>query len=495
MLTRGLCGSVLVLLGGMVVSVLPPSAPVLRSGVLQALRGAEAGRMSALTVVLIGLGLLAGAWLSLCRHVALADGEDRHDALDLVRFAAMLWSAPLVLAPPLFSRDGWSYAAQGMLAHVGLSPYANGPGALGPLGSWSMLHWQPAPIIQAVDPMWMDTATPYGPLPIFFGKEVAGLTGNPWMLAIAHRGLALVGLLLLAWAVPRLAAWAGTNPALASALVLVSPLMIANGVGGLHNDLLMAGLMAAALVVGVERHWAWGAVLGGLAAAVKVPGGLVCIAITLVTLPAGAALLDRLRRLAQVGAVALATLFGIGVATGLGSGWIDALAVPGTVNTPLSITTLAGGLLDRTSAQLGLGFEPATFRDLVRLLGELCIVGVIGWVCARWRTGDRRAGITAVALLAGAFVVLCPVVHLWYFFVLPSFVAVLRLPRLATCALISLSVILGLVAPLDSSLHGAYYAIVLGCMVLAVLVPVLLLTSRARERMDRIAAARWLVAR
>jgi len=62
-------------------------------------------------------------------------------------------------------------------------------------------------------------------------------------------------------------------------------------------------------------------------------------------------------------------------------------------------------------------------------------------------------------------------------------------------ALVSLSVILGLVAPIDSSLHGAYYAIVLACMTLAVLVPLLLLTRRARDRIDRIASSRWLVLR
>ena len=166
--------------------------------------------------------------------------------------------------------------------------------------------------------------------------------------------------------------------------------------------------------------------------------------------------------------------------------------MPGLINTPLSITTLAGGSLDFLALHLGLGLEPSTFRDLVRGLGEIAILGVVGWVALRWRTGDPGAAIAAVAAVAGAFVVLCPVVHLWYFLVLPPFVATLRLARLPMLALLSLSVILGLVAPLDSSLHGAYYAIVLGCMILAVLLPVLLLTRRARDRMDRIATSRRL---
>lgn len=483
----------LVLLGGFGVATLPPSTPLMHVGLLAAVRGSEVGRMSALTLVLIGLGLLASAWLALCRHVALAEGEDRADAIDLVRFATVMWSAPLLLAPPLFSRDGWSYAAQGMLAHVGLSPYEHGPAALLPPGEWGFFPWDRQPIVQAVDPMWMDTATPYGPLPVFVGQLMAAETGNPWMLAIGHRGIALIGLVLLAWAVPKLARWTGVNPALASALVLVSPLMIANGVAGLHNDLLMVGLMAAALVVGVERGWAWGAALGGLAAAVKAPGGLVCIAVALVTLPVAARLAQRLQRLAAVAAVSLAVLLGLGLVTGLGQGWIEALTVPGTINTPLSITSLGGGILDWLAMLLGLGTEPATFRDLVRTLGVVATLGIAVWVALRWPTGDRAGGIRAVALVLGAFVVLCPVVHLWYFLWLPPFLATLPLSRRAMSAVLALSVILGMVAPLDSSLHGAYYAIVLACMTLAVLLPVLLLTRRSRERIDRIASSRWLL--
>jgi hypothetical protein len=49
---------------------------------------------------------------------------------------------------------------------------------------------------------------------------------------------------------------------------------------------------------------------------------------------------------------------------------------------------------------------------------------------------------------------------------------------------VAVSLLLGLVAPLDSSLHGAYYAIVIGCMTVVLLLPVLLLTPKARERLE-----------
>ncbi|MCW2766499.1 MAG: hypothetical protein JWO11_2458 [Nocardioides sp.] len=468
------------LLGGLVVSTLPASTPLLRHEILTTLRDTGAGRMLGLAVVLLGLGLVAHAWLSLCRQVSASPAGGEPESLNLVRFASVVWSAPLLLAPPLFSRDGWSYAAQGAMTSMGISPYEHGPAVLA------------GPIVQAVDPLWMHTATPYGPLPLWFGEAMAAHTGNPWMLVIAHRGLALVGLVLLAWAVPRLASWGQGNPALATAVVVASPLMLANGVGGLHNDLLMAGLMAAALVAAAEHGWLAGALLGASAAAVKVPGGLVCIGVALISLAPHAGPAKRLRRLGAVGAVAVATLFCLGIVAGTGSGWVDALSVPGAVNTPLSVTTLAGGALDWMAATLNLGLAPATLLGLVRHLGSLATLGVAAYVALRWDTGDRSRSVLAVGVVLGVTVIFGPVVHLWYFLWPLPFVASLALSRLAMSALLVSSVVIGLVAPLDSSLHGAYTAIVLGCMIIAILVPVLLLTRGARARIERIAAPGWL---
>lgn len=477
MLTRGFAGSLLVLIGGVVISTLPDSTALMQIALLQDLRGAEAGRMAGLAVVLLGLGLYAAAWLRLCRHVARAEDEDREDALALVRHATVVWSAPLVLAPPLFSRDGWSYAAQGVLAHFRISPYEYGPGVL------------VGPIVQGVDPRWMETAAPYGPIPLLFGDAVAGLTGNPWMLVIAHRFFALIGLALLAWSVPKLAAWAGVNPALASAVVLSSPLMLAHGVGGLHNDLLMVGLMTSALAVSVERGWMWGAAVGGLAAAVKLPGGLVCIGIALVALPVGASLAQRLRRLTQVGAVACGALVLPGLLAGLGVGWVHALGVPGTVKVPLSMPTMLGSFLDLVASTLGTGLAPDTLLGLVRVLAQAAALAIAVRVALTWETGSRTQAVRAVAVVMGALIVLSPVVHLWYFLWALPFLAAIRLPRLGTLGLLAAVVISGLVAPLDSSLHGAYVAIVVGSLLVTALVLALLATRTARERLEKIATA------
>ena len=155
--------------------------------------------------------------------------------------------------------------------------------------------------------------------------------------------MALAGLALLAWAVPRLARWGGANPALASGLALASPLMVANGVAGLHNDLLMVGLMAAG-----PRRRARARVDGRCRCSVGSLRGEVARRPGVRSDRAA----DRARRRGCRRPVAARrerccsgcgrTLVVPGVVWGLGIGWFAALAVPGTVNTPLSLSTWSG---------------------------------------------------------------------------------------------------------------------------------------------------------
>ena len=81
-----------------------------------------------------------------------------------------LWIAPLALAPPLFSRDLYSYLAQGTLLHLGHSPYHVAPVALAGLGHGHVLD--------AVSPFWRHTTAPYGPLFLELVSLVVGITGR-----------------------------------------------------------------------------------------------------------------------------------------------------------------------------------------------------------------------------------------------------------------------------------------------------------------------------
>lgn len=413
-LATGFVGATLVLLGGLVTSTMPPGH--LLSNLW--LRGSMPGRMLGLAVVVLGLGLLALSWVRLWRRAACGSAD-----LGVVRRHVALWCSPLLAAPPLFSRDAWSYAAQGELVARGLSPYDVGPGVLGPLAA-------------AVDPRWLWTPAPYGPLPLLWGGGAAELVDSPWLLVVAHRTLALAGLALLAWALPRLATLTDLDPVVVSAAVLPSPLVLAHGVGGAHNDLLMAGLATAALVL-ATRSWAAGAVLGGLAAAVKLPGGVVCVAVALLCLPVGASHAHRARRLAQVAAVSVGTLWLTGLVAGVGHGWIGALDVPTSIATPLSLTSVL-----------------STWVPGIQTAGTVAAVGVVLAVAARGRTGDAALSVQYAALMMSVTVVLSPVVHAWYaLWCLPLLAAAVRDPR-GVVVSAWLSLVLGLAAPLDSSLAG-----------------------------------------
>lgn len=469
LLARGVVGSVMVLLGGIVVATVPPSS-LLHHEFLVRLRADQAARIAALAVVLAGLGLLAHAWVALCRHAASHRGS-----LPLVRRAALLWSAPLLLAPPLFSRDGWSYAAQGAMTGLGISPYHFGPAALG------------GDLLQAVDPIWRHALTPYGPLPLWWGGLVSHVTQSPVGLIAGYRLLALVGLGLLAWSVPRLARWTGADPGLATALVVASPLVLTNGIAGMHNDILVAGLAAAAQVIARE-HWRVAAVIVGLAAAVKVPGGLVGVPVALVSLPASATVGQRFRRLISVGAISVLTLAGLGWASGLGSGWIDALSVPGGLTTVLSVPTMVGRALDLLAAGLDLGLPARAFTVVLRDVGAVGILGCAAYAGLRLPSGRPAAAVRAAAFVALTSALLGPSVHLWYLLWALPFVGALPLRRRTMAAFVALSLIGGLTAPLDTSWHGVYVAMIGGGALVAILLAAILFTRHGRHSVLRIAA-------
>jgi alpha-1,6-mannosyltransferase len=214
----------------------------------------------------------------------------------------------------------------------------------------------------------------------------------------------------------------------------------------------MVGLMAWGLAVAVEGRWALAAALGGAAAAVKVPGGLVCLAVVLVSLPATAHLADRVRRAAQVAAIAVVTLLLSGVVTGLGLGWVHALGVPGVVRTPLSLTTQVGRVL--LWAQDGLGVPGPSALELVRLGGMVLALGFACLVALRARTGDPEVAVRSVGLVLLAVVLLGPVVHHWYLLWAVPFLAAVRLAPRAEGALVAVVGLTGVVAPLDSSLQA-----------------------------------------
>ncbi|WP_308015378.1 polyprenol phosphomannose-dependent alpha 1,6 mannosyltransferase MptB [Pseudonocardia sp. ICBG1293] len=172
----GAAGAVL-LTGGAWAVVLRPGSPV------------------ALGVAVTGMGLVVVAWLQLVRTPVAPARAVR---------VLLAWGAPLLVAPPLFSRDVYSYLAQGMVALGGADPHRVGPAAGLPAGS---------PVLARVDGYWRETPSPYGPVTDLWQRAVAAVAGDGVVAGVAaYRLLAVVAVAGMAWAVVRLARAHGVPP-------------------------------------------------------------------------------------------------------------------------------------------------------------------------------------------------------------------------------------------------------------------------------------------
>ncbi len=187
-----------------------------------------------------------------------------------------VWAAPLLIAPPLFSRDVYSYLAQGAMVDAHIDVYAYGPAHLG------------GPLADEVAPLWRHTGAPYGPVFLGVASALSDLTrGELPAGLLGMRLIALLGVALMAAALPRLARHSGADPAAALWLGALNPLVLLHLVAGAHNDAIMLGLLGAGLVAALGRWPVLGAVLVTLAALVKAPAALGLAAVVLLQMRSG----------------------------------------------------------------------------------------------------------------------------------------------------------------------------------------------------------------
>ena len=224
---------------------------------------------------------------------------------------------PLLLTPPLFSRDVYSYVAQGKLMAGGFNPYLTGPSVM------------PGWVSNGVDPLWADSTSPYGQVFLLFGRLFSEIAGpSAFSMALMFRVLAVAGVAILAWAVPVLAKAYGVNPARALWLGVLNPLVFMHFISGAHNDALMIGLIAAGFALVVRKHPYVGVLLITMGAAIK-PIGLVALPFAgLLWAGQGAPMTLVARRWVQSAAVAITVMVGLAVVSGTGFGWLNAVATP-----------------------------------------------------------------------------------------------------------------------------------------------------------------------
>lgn len=359
------------------------------------LRTTDIGMFLSRLCVILGGALLLQAWL-----VAGADVLSGH-IRDVRRLWSVLaiWIAPLVLAPPLFSRDVYSYYAQGKLVLKGVDPYTNGVDSI------------PGWFRDGVDPMWSQVPTPYGPVFLGISRAIAQLISDPFVAAIAFRLVAIVGVALLAYYVPRLAFLNGIDAPKALWLGVMNPLILMNFVASSHNDSLMIGLIAAGMCLAMEGSMIVGIIAVTAGAMVKPIGLLALPFVGLIWAGTKSSRNQRLVSWAKTGAIAGACFIGASALVGVNLGWVHALTTPGTVRTWLSPSTALGMASGNLLKWFGLGDHVDLTVNVFRALFEIAAIILIARLILK---PEGRTALRGLVLAFVTVVVLGPVIQPWY---------------------------------------------------------------------------------
>lgn len=401
MVRQGFLAVVLIALGSISPAFLPTDSPVFSA--LPWFDTAVA-RLWSTAVVLVGLAALFEAWLRLRPRPGVPTAPTATWAL---------WSAPMLLVPPLFSRDAYSYAAQGLVVSRGMDPYQTGPIAV------------PGPYADQVDPLWLFTPAPYGPLALQVQRIIVELTGGQALLAaIAMRLPALVAVGVIAWALVRLADRMGVSRDQAAWLGVFNPLVLIHLVGGGHNDAMMIALVVVGLLFATDGRWVAGSLAVAAGAGFKQTAVLALVGVVGLAYrhargqsgeaPVSSAVDQRayVRIAARVGVVAFVGFAVLTVVTGLGWGWIPNMSVPGSVLSFLSPVTMTGAGLSWALGAVGVPQAWASAAlPAVQGLGAAAMLVALGWIT--WVLAPRRPVLAAAAALL-AFTFGGPTVYPWY---------------------------------------------------------------------------------
>jgi hypothetical protein len=354
------------------------------------------GTFLGIMLVYAGLALMIGSWFEVVRTLRRHPGTP----LGTVVAVAIAWAVPVLVMPPLFSRDVYSYVAQGEMVSRGFNPYVHGPSVLGT-----------GRLLSLVDPLWRHARAPYGPAWERLSGAIVRLARHDVLAALVGlRAVALIGVVLIAAGVAALARATGRDQSVAFALAVLNPLVLLVLLGGAHNDALMLGLLVVGCAVARRHHVVIGLALCVLAGEVKIPALIGVVFIGWWWSEAGSS-----RRRIRPMAIALSTAAGltalVSALCGLGWRWLDGLSDPGVVVSWLDPASAVGLTLSHLVRLLGGGEHSGAFVGGARGAGlVLAALITVALIAKSRRIGD--IGALGWSLLA--FVVFGPVIWPWY---------------------------------------------------------------------------------
>lgn len=427
----GFAGAALITFGGFGAGAVRKRDPLLEALHLSWLRF---GHGYALSTILIWAGVLMmiTAWVRLGRTTIGTGGIGSKVTPNELRAIVGIWITPLLFAAPMFSRDAYSYLAQGALLRDGFDPYLVGPVA------------NPGVLLDNVSPVWTTTTAPYGPVFLLMGRAITSLTGeNVIAGTIALRLVMLPGLALMLWAVPYLTKHLGGKPAVALWLAVLNPLVLVHLIGGVHNEMLMVGLMCAGIALVLERHHVAGIVVVAIGVAIKATAGVALPFLVWIWMlhekerraaqraaehpdqapaedpghpDAARRSLDMphpvlmFAKIASLGMVVFAVVFVAASAlAGVGFGWVTALSGSKKIINWLSLPTVLAHMITWVT--------PLRMDQVLDGTRALCAVALVVILVATWwrfRHSEREA-VMGILIAFVAIVLLSPAALPWYY--------------------------------------------------------------------------------
>lgn len=291
--------------------------------------------------------------------------------------------ALMLLAPPLFSTDVFSYQFYGRIGQVyHANAYLAAP--------YALYH---DPLYSYIGSKWINAPTVYGPLFTGLSYPLAPLSIPTNVFAYkAIAAVSSLAVVALVWSAARLR---GINPVKAAVLVGLNPLIVVYGVGGGHNDLLMLVPMLGGVLLLLQRRGRLGAASMVVAAGIKLTAGLL---LPFALAGARGPLSSTRRRDLLIGGGAGAALLGVFTVVLFGAGPLHLPATIGTVQSKGNWQSIPGFI----GTRLGLG---TVGHPVALILGAVFAVA-LGWLVWRVWRGEldwiAGAGWAAFALLVTA---------------------------------------------------------------------------------------------
>jgi hypothetical protein len=353
-----------------------------------------------LSIVLVfgGLLLLMRVWLRLAEVMKLHPGA----SLKSLWWMLLFWATPMIVAPPMFSRDVFSYAAQGEMTSYHISPYIYGPFSLGS-----------SPYVNPVDPLWGNAPAPYGPFFLFLDGTIDKITNHHQLATVVGlRLLEVFAVAMIGYGIVLLARGLKRDPGEAFVLSAMNPLVLLTLIGGAHNDAIMTGFLVVGIALALQRHPVWALFFCACATAIKAPAALGLAFVAWTWLGPKASVRQRVKPIVVAGLVTAVTL---GVWTwlaGFGFGWVKNLLSNGTVRSWAAPATGIGMAITNTLHAVGLhSVGLGSVLSVTRFLGVVTAAIFALWLFVN---GERRGWVRSLAVALLLFVELGPVVQPWY---------------------------------------------------------------------------------